>query len=637
MNGFLAAMQPRPLLSDGAMGSYIFELTGRLSEANHVYESLSVDAPELIQGIHLAYLQAGARCVTTNTFGANPSHLAQFDLANRVEELNRASVRLARQAIEEFVGQNEGDEPYFVLGSIGPTLAGNETPLETREIYRDQLGALVDEGVDALQLETFGALTQLTAVMGLIQELDEPPPMIVHMALDQTDADGSWNQDPAGFVKTVAELGAVVVGVNCCAPWTALTFIDAVESLDVVSSGSVRLSVMPNAGGFQRIGNRYMTHVNPEYMGSLARTLSERNVRLIGGCCEVHPDHLLEMHNYLHGRGGRSVRFVSDAGAKPVGDEKKKGNGSFSRKVKEGKFTVSVELLPTRGTAPKTLQSKVDLVARLAESGLADGLDLTDMSRGVPLMPPGDFITVLRERLGWSEETGDGLELIPHLTTRDLNTMGLQTRLLGYWATRIHNVIVITGDPPKMSPTYPRSTAVFDLDSVDLINYIHSCLNAGVDFGGRPLGRHSDPRTHFSIGTGFEPEALDLDRETDRLRQKIDGGADYIMTQPAFRQEPLDILNPFRDNIPILVGVLILTGLDHARRMAGVPGVVIPETVFDRFQSAPPGEQAAIGTEIAAEQIRWIRQDGWSGVYLMSPATHDPIIDVLRTGLDEPS
>ena len=71
MSEFLATMRPAPLLSDGAMGSYIFELTGRLSERNHVYESLSADTPELIRGIHLAYLQAGARCVTTNTFGAN--------------------------------------------------------------------------------------------------------------------------------------------------------------------------------------------------------------------------------------------------------------------------------------------------------------------------------------------------------------------------------------------------------------------------------------------------------------------------------------------------------------------------------------------------------------------------------------
>ena len=130
-------------------------------------------------------------------------------------------------------------------------------------------------------------------------------------------------------------------------------------------------------------------------------------------------------------------------------------------------------------------------------------------------MPPADFISVLRERLGWEAESGDALELIPYFTTRDLNLMGLQSRLIGLHTMRINNVLFITGDPPKMAPDYPRSTAVFDLDSVAMVCYAHSFLNAGVDFGGQSLGRQKDPRTHFTIGSGFEPEAVNLEREVD--------------------------------------------------------------------------------------------------------------------------
>ena len=636
MSRFLEALSASALLADGAMGSYLFERTGRLSEANHVYETFNCDKPELIREIHLAYLRAGARCLTTNTFGANRTHLAPFGLDTQVEPLNRAGVHLAREAITAFADQTRADDPGFVLGSVGPTLEGRETPQELREIYREQIGALLDAGVDALLLETFNSLLHVVAVLEVAQEFNHRPPLIAQMSLHQAVTASGWDQDPVAFVKTAADMGVHVVGVNCCAPWEAVAFLDAVQEVDAVSDGRLQLAAMPNAGGFQRIGHRFMTRVKPEYMGGLARTFGERGVRLVGGCCEVHPLHIGEMHNYLHGRRTiiRTVEAASLPAGEPVSSQTKKANGPFSRKILEGEFAVSVEMLPARGTAPKRLQSKVDFVAELDRSGLADSLDVTDGSRGIPLMPPGDFIAVLRERLGWDAETGDALELIPHFTTRDLNVMGLQTRLIGYWARHIHNVLIITGDPPKMSPTYPRSTAVFDMDSVELIRCIHAGLNSGMDFGGQPLGRHDDPRTRFTIGSGFEPEAVDLERELEKLRQKIDCGADYIMTQPAFRGEPLHALTPFRSEIAIVVGVMILTGLDHARRVAQIPGVMIPDEIYDRLAVYEPVEdQAKVGREIAAEQAHGVREGGWAGLYLMSPSSLEPVTEVLREGL----
>ena len=206
--------------------------------------------------------------------------------------------------------------------------------------------------------------------------------------------------------------------------------------------------------------------------------------------------------------------------------------------------------------------------------------------------------------------------------------MGLQARLVGYWANGIHNVIFITGDPPKMSPAYPRSTAVFDSDSVSMIRYAHAHLNAGVDFGGEPLGKHSDPRTHFTIGTGFEPEAVDPAAELDKLDRKIDAGVDYVMTQPAFRLKPLEVLEPFRERIPILVGVVILAGLEHAHRMNEVPGVVVPDEVMQRLEGAGSADaQAQVGMEIASEQIRWVAKNGWLG----STSCRRPAITRLLT------
>ena len=638
MADFLTTLKAGALLTDGAMGSYLFSLTGRLSEMNHVYEAFNLDQPDLIRRVHRDYLAAGARCLKTNTFGANRRQLRQFGLQGRVAELNRAGVQLARDAIAAHRAQTRETGPIFVLASIGPTAEPLTTAYDVAECYHEQIAALVAAGADALLLETFGNLAQLELLIQLLRAQPGLPPIIAEMTLHAADKERVFEPDAVTFVEHMAALGVAVAGVNCCAPWDASAFVDAALGTEPVRSGALQLVVMPNAGGFQRIGNRFMTTVNPESAGKLVRSLADRGVRLLGGCCEMHPPHIGEMHNYLQTRAAgtriSATPVVPATARPPVGDAEKAGNGRFSRKLKAKEFVVSIEAVPPRGTDAAIIQRKVDFVGQLAASGLVDAMDFTDGSRGIPLIPPGDFVHLVRERLGWSAATSDQIELIPHFTGRDLNVMGVQSRLMGYHANRIHNVLFITGDPPKMSPTYPRSTAVFDLDSIAMIRLTHGCLNAGVDFGGAPLGKHADPRTHFTIGSGVELEAQDMRRELDRLRQKIDHGADYIMTQPAFHPEPLAALEPFRGRTAFLVGVMVLANFEHAQRMAQVPGVVVPDAVLQKFASyADVKDQAKYGLELAGEQVRQLVRGGWSGVYLMSTAVGLGTVDVLRAGL----
>ncbi len=631
MSDFIHTLLATPLLADGAYGTYLFERTGRLSEANHVYEALNVSNPKLIQEAHLAYLKAGARCLTSNTFGANERHLQQLGEAGRVSELNRAGIQCARTAIEEYVSQTGSEDSYFILGSIGPIPDERLDSIHIKDIYRDQVRALIDAGADALIAETFSSLPQIEALLELIAEQPDAPPVVVQMSLHKVP-NGGWNINPENYLKTVSRLGARVAGTNCCTPWEATDFINQAGQLDIAQNQTLLLSAMPNAGSFQRIGHRYMSAINPEFMGKLARSFAASGAHLIGGCCEVHPEHISEMNNYLQGSQSSKTNVVigsqnSLASTEPA---EKMHNGALSRKLFSGEFAVSVEMLPSRGTSPEVFERKIAFVEELAASGLADALDITDGSRGIPLVPPGDFIARIRDDLGWTSNTGDLLELIPHFTTRDLNIMGLQSRLMGYYSQRINNIIFITGDPPKMSPGYPRSTAVFDANSIEMVSYTHSGLNAGVDFGGQLLGKNEDPRCHFSIGTGFEPEALDRKTEIDKLERKIDAGADYVMTQPVFKNEALSVLEPYRQHISVLAGVMVLGGLDHANRMGQVPGVTIPKSVFNRLEQFDNADdQALAARDIAIDQIHCIKQQGWSGLYLMAPASHGHIIEIL--------
>jgi homocysteine S-methyltransferase len=403
---------------------------------------------------------------------------------------------------------------------------------------------------------------------------------------------------------------------------------------------------MPNAGGFERIGHRFLARANPEYMGTLARQLGDSGASLVGGCCEVHPEHIREMSAYLKSRssslepntqeiagpnGGAGATGIGSGAATGVRDKSdpRRANGEFSRKLFDGEFVISVEVVAPAGTETRALELRANMVKQLVEDGLADAVDITDGSRGTPLVPPGDLIELIRQKLGWHE--ADKIEFIPHFTGRDLNTLAVQSRLMGYHWRGIKNVLFVTGDPPKMSPTYPRSTAVFDMNSVEMIRAAAGQLNNGRDFGGNPLGGEFGSGAGFTIGTGFEPEAINMSSELDRLQAKIDAGADYVMTQPVFDSEPLAAIEQFRGSVSFLPGVMVLRSADHARRIAQVPGVNLPDSILEKMgRFSSPADQAKVGLDLAASRASTYKSEGWPGLYLMSPASMSSAVAVLK-------
>ncbi|MCZ6538449.1 MAG: homocysteine S-methyltransferase family protein, partial [Chloroflexi bacterium] len=608
------------------------------------YEALNLSNRELIMGIHASSLAAGATVLTTNTFAANAVDLGAARVGDTVEAVNRAAVEIARDAIANHKAEYPAEESnYFVVGSIGP--GGRAV-----EAYAEQIDALTGAGVDAFLLETFTDIELAMLLTRSISGRPGAPPVIVHGALDPGVGETQkWPVEPVEFVNMAAEAGASVAGINCVAPWAAAAFVIEAKAASAVASGEILLSAMPNAGGFERIGHRFLARANPEYMGTLARQLGDSGASLVGGCCEVHPEHIREMSAYLKSRrsslessvagapgpsGAVAASSVSRAGPRIAaavrdGTDKRRANGEFSQKLFDGKFAISVEVVAPPGTESKALDLRVRMVDKIVADGLADAVDITDGSRGMPLVPPGDLMELIRQKLGWHD--GDKVEFIAHFTGRDLNTLAVQSRLMGYHWRGIKNVLFITGDPPKMSPTYPRSTAEFDKNSVQMIRATAGQLNRGRDFGGNPLGNEFASGVGFTVGTGFEPEAINMSSELDRLQAKIDAGADYVMTQPVFDNASLSQIEPFRGSISVLPGVLVLRSADHARRIAQVPGVNLPAGILeelDRFDN--PADQAKVGLDLAVTRARAYRSDGWSGHYLMSPASLGAAVAVLK-------
>ncbi len=203
-----------------------------------------------------------------------------------------------------------------------------------------------------------------------------------------------------------------------------------------------------------------------------------------------------------------------------------------------------------------------------------------------------------------------------HVTTRDRNLLGLIAHLLAAHDMGVNNLVVITGDPPKMGD-FPDATPVYDTDSIGLLRVVNE-LNHGFDPGGKPMGA----ATRFLAATGAEPAAKDYERELDRLHQKIEAGAELVMTQPVYDPEVLErFLSDTKDlDVPILVGLLPLASYRNAEFLHNeVPGMQIPEHIRDRMREAGGGPKGrAAGVEIAREMLGAVR-DRVQGAYIMPP------------------
>jgi homocysteine S-methyltransferase len=220
-----------------------------------------------------------------------------------------------------------------------------------------------------------------------------------------------------------------------------------------------------------------------------------------------------------------------------------------------------------------------------------------------------------------------GIEAVLHFCCRDRNLLGIQSELLGAHSVGVRNLICITGDPPRMG-TYPDATAVFDVDAIGLTNVVNN-LNHGLDIGGNAMGS----QTALLIGVGANPGALNMDEEIRRFEWKVQGGAEYVVTQPVF---DLDLLEQFMKRIehvriPVICGIWPLTSHRNAEFMVNELRVPVPEHFMERMRRCDNADKArAEGIAIAQEMVRRVRTMV-EGVQLSAPfGRYQMAIDVAQ-------
>jgi homocysteine S-methyltransferase len=594
---FRDQLSRRVLVADGAMGTMLY---ARGVFLNRSFDELNLSAPDLVRGIHQDYIKAGAEILETNTFGANRVRLSAFGMAEKLKDINRAGVRLAREAARETA---------FVAGAVGP-LGVRIEPLgptsfaEARAVFREQVDALVEAGVDVLIFETFGNLDELReAVLAGRDSIGDAVPIIAQVTIDDF-GHLPGGADPETFTREMDSWPVDAIGLNCSVGPKAT--LETIERMLAVSSKP--MSAMPNAGLPMRVEGRNIYLCSPEYMAQYARRMLWAGVKIVGGCCGTTPDHIKlirsETRSLQPGQKTLAVT-VSDREAPsqalaPVPIEQKSKLGA---KLAAGKFVAFVEILPPRGVEASR---EIDGARRCAEAGI-DAINVPDGPRASARMSAQVTCQLIQRDAG--------IEAVLHFCCRDRNILSIQSELLGAHTAGIRNLICITGDPPRMG-AYPDATAVFDVDAIGLVNIVRN-LNHGLDIGGNPMGS----QTALLTGVGANPGALNMDEEIRRFDWKTEAGAEYVVTQPVF---DLNLLEAFLKRIehaklPVICGVWPLTSYRNAEFMVNELRVPVPEEFMERMRRVDDADKArAEGVAIARQMVERIRTMV-QGVQLSAP------------------
>jgi methionine synthase I (cobalamin-dependent)/5,10-methylenetetrahydrofolate reductase len=611
----LAALRVGGLVFDGAMATSLYE-KGLLYTV--CFEELNVSNPDVVRSVHQSFVETGCDVLETNTFGANRYRLARHGFEGRVRELNAAGVALARKV---------AGTRAFVVASVGPTGLMLETLPDSelaqiQAAFREQCDALVAAGVDAILLETFRQPDELKLAAQAARDAGGgKTPIIACVSFDEggTTADG---QSPEQVAERVARFEVDAIGVNC-----ATGPAGVYEMIVRMQAPKLPLVAIPNAGMPQKVEGRLAYMTTPEYFQLYARRLFKAGVAAVGGCCGTTPEHIRKAvaaarmvsggHQVEVIGGGMREEITGTHGLLAPGitlvptAEK----GTIGRDLGK-KFLVSVEVNPPPGLS---LASAVAGAKALKEGGV-DIINVADGPRASARM--GNLALCMRIQ----EEVG--LPALMHVTSRDRNLLGTVAYLLSAHELGVRNLVVITGDPPKMGD-FPNATAVYDTDSVGMLRLI-SAMNRGFDPGGKPLGG----ATRFLCATGAEPGAHDYEREIERLKQKRDAGAELVMTQPVYDPQVLDRM--LRDveplGIPVLVGLLPLASYKNAEFLHNeVPGMKVPEPIRERMRKAGSGEAGrAEGIAIAREMLSAVK-DRVAGAYVMPPfGRHELALRVIE-------
>jgi homocysteine S-methyltransferase len=619
MMSFLEKIQKNVVIFDGAMGTMLYD---KGLFINTCYDNVNLTDPGLVQSIHEEYVRAGVDVIETNTFGANEIRLGAYGIAEQMREINRKAVAIAKKAVQEAGGSPDA---CYIAGSMGPIIAPGQMWQHRFEksllaAYSGQASVLMESGVDLFILETFTHVEELLLAAQAVKSVSPLPlaASLIPLELSDENAEGA-------MIYKITRLNQCphidVVGINCGIGPAAIAEVAGLLRPYI----SKPFLVMPNAGMPRQVDGRTLYLNSPEYFSTYVKRYCQLGANAVGGCCGTTPQQLAEAVKGLKVEKAISLTSPVHSGkteskaleAVPLAEKSKLG-----AKLAEGKLITSIEIVPPRSCDLAPIIAK----ARMCKERGIDAINLPDGPRASSRI--SSLVTAIEiERIA-------GIETVLHYCCRDRNIISMQSDIMGACAIGLRNVLVITGDPPKLGE-YPNATGVFDIDSVGLTQAVFN-LNRGIDLGGNTLPKP----TAMVIGVGMNPGALSFDYELKHYGDKVRAGAEFVITQPVFNPEALfkflDAAEAAYGKLPVIVGVWPLISYKNAEFMQNeVPGVEIPLEIMERMKQTTGKEEGiAEGIKIAQEMIRVVKPRA-AGFQVSAPFGRTELaLDVLKEILE---
>jgi methylenetetrahydrofolate reductase (NADPH) len=285
----------------------------------------------------------------------------------------------------------------------------------------------------------------------------------------------------------------------------------------------------------------------------------------------------------------------------------------FKEALNSGKFVITTEVAPPKGTNLEKMFHHIDLL-----KDKVDGMNVTDHQSSVMRFPSVGGCLAIKEQGG---------EPIMQMTCRDRNRMALEADLLFAYTRGIQNVLCLTGDAVPVGD-HQEAKGVFDLDSLQLLKTIRQ-MEAGQDLGGNNL----DGAVEFCAGAIVTPEAQPIEPQLIKFEKKVEAGAEFFQTQAIYDLENfsrfMDYARPFKTKI--LAGIVLLSSARMAKYMTeNVPGIFVPQELIDELSQAPKEEMLAKGIEIAGRTIATLKKESiCDGVHIMAIGREEVVPDIL--------
>lgn len=577
-------LQTRPLLFDGAMGTYYKAAPGVECEQANLTD------PAGVLAVHREYLAAGADAVKTNTFSLPRLAAAH---APGWEQLAQAGWQLAVQAAEE--------TGAAVFADLGP--APDTEAVPAGQVYTAVAKQFAALGARNFLFETLSSDAGLLDAVGAIKAEVPDAFVLVSFAVlpDGYTREGMYCKDLA---RRMQESGIVdAVGLNC------VSAPGAMRTLAKQLGGTLPLSVMPNAGYPIVTRTQVKYQGRPEYFArELGRLAAEGTVQILGGCCGTTPAHIAALRAELD----RLPVVKKTAPAEEFSTVKKQtveNEDAFLRKLNAGEKVIAIEL-----DSPRTadLTGYLEGAKKLQAAG-ADLLTIADCPIAQARMDSSLVACRVHRELG--------LCTLPHMTCRDRNLNATKALLLGLYAEGVREVLAITGDP---IPTAERDEVknVYQFNSRKLAQYIVSLAGEGREMPG--------PMTVFGA---LNLNARNFDVELRRAKEKLENGMSGFLTQPVLSAQAVENLKKSRKTLgadaKILAGIMPVVSQRNAIFMENeINGIHVEDWIIEKFAGLDRAQGEELGLAISLEMAKATLPYA-DGLYLMTPFNRVALMERL--------